>query len=1095
MTATLAQARALAWSRRAWPLACGYAAALCMVLLGLVKGRPEWLPRWPAPRVTLEAQVLQQKPDLEELARWIDISDLGIEDYSDATGELSPALLFEAGRLLNHTSDHRKIRGQRGWYSHWKHNIFYSPSLETPHGAASPVTLVYPLAKHASISAIRIRTRALETGVGGIQVVDLAELDIALADPAAHAILLEAGVPLAPWTPESDGGAPGFAVRGSELHYLPAGGAEGEEPGLTLLYLDRRTLEAVRPALSREKGLWRLCVVLALLAAFGLRGRLEGRAVLAVRLALCAALATAVFFSQLPRWSLFYVARDSSTYVGWSPDSVRDPAYPLFVRLASGGDLDLTGYEMDAPQRDRRGDPVLRVVQGQKLLRIAALAAVYLALSGGLSPPLVAVALFWISGGLLLNPVHDDSLMTEAFVQSLMLALVAVFFQYTRDRRGEWLPVAALLAAGMYLTRPAAVYAAGFLGAMLLQLAWGRRWKQFPIFAASLALLVALALTPPLLRMRAGEPSPMAPLYQLVQIGWALQFAQPADIGLMPDAETREFLERALVKRDELRRSGWIRKGVYQELSPSDFNGNLYRVAKPVAAAIGTQPHHMPELFARVSAPLRDRYRAEYRSTIRQYLAIAFEESTRLRQHALVWWLFLLAPLLALVSRSAIGFAGLVCVLGHVGHLLVVCLSQPPLKRFVYATESLAAIGLLALVPAAAIAGARGLRLALPRMRDHLATRKATRQRHPLLAAVRIISGNLLLCGFVLAFGLAGVEGWYRYREPLAAREKTLQRDPELGWDSIPPVQVVAQGTGGPTIAFVGDSFTHSTLWPSYTIDELRRRGRSFDGYSLGVAGHGTIQTWLKIQRHIDRYKPDVVALLFFAWNDMRDNFGHPGIYYNPQTRIRPFYSVAGDALELERPFVQPELISGSRIYERLVLNRAHQAMRSLGAEHDLDWVAENRLEVKLPYGNADSWTVFYRKEHQDGPYVAGAWKATERALADLHRLLSERGSRFLVFGIDNAFTVDPDVFERWVEEPAGFDPTLPLERLARVSERLGIEYVNCLPMLLKLRQELDRKVYNGPPGNLAGHFEPQAESALAQWVADVVLAETRSTF
>ena len=64
---------------------------------------------------------------------------------------------------------------------------------------------------------------------------------------------------------------------------------------------------------------------------------------------------------------------------------------------------------------------------------------------------------------------------------------------------------------------------------------------------------------------------------------------------------------------------------------------------------------------------------------------------------------------------------------------------------------------------------------------------------------------------------------------------------------------------------------------------------------NLGVSGYGTTQALLKLEATHRAIKPRAIVLLFFAWNDLRDNFPYPEIYYGPQRTTRPYLIVTPD--------------------------------------------------------------------------------------------------------------------------------------------------------------------------------------------------------
>jgi hypothetical protein len=350
----------------------------------------------------------------------------------------------------------------------------------------------------------------------------------------------------------------------------------------------------------------------------------------------------------------------------------------------------------------------------------------------------------------------------------------------------------------------------------------------------------------------------------------------------------------------------------------------------------------------------------------------------------------------------------------------------------------------------------------------------------------RVVAVNVAILLVLLPLTLLLAEAWLRASRPADAAASMFVADRQLGWDSKPSVETVADVGGGATILFIGDSFTHGTQWAGMTIGALRERGYPYDGYSLGVGGYGTIQAYLKLQRHIDRYRPEWVALLFFAWNDVRDNFGVPAIYYSPETRTRPYYR--GDRIELPER-VLPQWLTTSELYARLVVGREQAELERRKQALGTAWLRDADARTRAYYTDVDTWAPFYLPERQTERYVAEAWRDTERALVELKHLVDERGSRLLLIGIDNAFTVDADVHRLWAQGIDGFDATLPLARLGEIARRRGIDYVACLPALRELRARVGRKVYNGPEGNLSGHFEPEGERRIAELVSERIVA------
>lgn len=353
----------------------------------------------------------------------------------------------------------------------------------------------------------------------------------------------------------------------------------------------------------------------------------------------------------------------------------------------------------------------------------------------------------------------------------------------------------------------------------------------------------------------------------------------------------------------------------------------------------------------------------------------------------------------------------------------------------------------------------------------------------------RIVLINILFFALLLILVLGLFEGWLAYKDSSNKQGnfKTLKLDQKNGWESIPEITQIGKD-GASTIVFVGDSFTQGAHWPKDTVNNLANIGYSVSGYSLGVAGYGTIQELNKLSRNIEHLSPKVVVVLFFAWNDMRDNYSYPGIYYNAQTRSRPYYNFSTNPPSVSNRIMWPAWVQESRFYQEYVLPLLIQRDDKILNTLSFDEISKNKIAVLAGYGDTRSWDPFYRTKKQDSSYVSQSWLATQHALKGLKDIVETKyHAKLLVVGIDNAFSVDEDVLDYWVKDRVDFDSSLPLQRLGSVLAELDISYINALPALRELRANLGRKVYNGPEGNLAGHFERESENLIGKLVSEKV--------
>jgi hypothetical protein len=350
---------------------------------------------------------------------------------------------------------------------------------------------------------------------------------------------------------------------------------------------------------------------------------------------------------------------------------------------------------------------------------------------------------------------------------------------------------------------------------------------------------------------------------------------------------------------------------------------------------------------------------------------------------------------------------------------------------------------------------------------------------------VQIAFVNLALTAVLSFLALLVVE---RLLSRPSYRSPALSRSENLGWDTIrpyetlPPTEESARTAPGPRVVFLGDSFTYDMRWPRSALERIRKEVPNAGGANLGVPGFGTYQELLKLRAHFEDIEPHAVVLLVYAWNDFRDNFPYPGIFYNTQMRDRPYWGGIDSSTHL------PRFVLDSKIYERLLLRVAQPRIEGEIAARGIDYCGENQEQAVTYYDNIASWAPFYDPAKERSPYVRGAWENTEAIFRELKSFLDERGTALVVIGVDNAFTVDEDVYERWVVDTGlsgQFDVELPLRRLGELLGRLGIRFVSSLPAL----RSLSGKVYTGAPGHVGSYLGPEGEEKLAELAAAEVLS------
>ncbi|MGH9383217.1 MAG: hypothetical protein ACRD2N_02845 [Vicinamibacterales bacterium] len=346
-----------------------------------------------------------------------------------------------------------------------------------------------------------------------------------------------------------------------------------------------------------------------------------------------------------------------------------------------------------------------------------------------------------------------------------------------------------------------------------------------------------------------------------------------------------------------------------------------------------------------------------------------------------------------------------------------------------------------------------------------------------------------------LAVACLAAELYFRLRyPPTYTPDPGIVPDQTLGWDSVRPVTPLPLNAGNDlSVLFLGDSFTDRKEWPSEAQRRLRDAGIAIDGFNLGVTGFGTTQELLKLRQHTARLAPRAVVLLFFAWNDLRDNYPYPELAYGPQRASRPYLRVSDGATRVQAvPWTSAlhSSLLGSEVYLRIV-NRAMLRFNKAVFRWWPNLPSRLGWRAWVYYEEPVSWHPFYQASRASSPYVKGAYEVTMAAFRGIRDLAATRGAPLLVIGIDNAFTVDAEVADHFVKPFPDLDTSLPLARIAQLLESDRIAFVNAQPELLALREQTGRPVYSGPAGGLgiAGHLHPEADRLIgtiaARWLAE----------
>lgn len=214
-------------------------------------------------------------------------------------------------------------------------------------------------------------------------------------------------------------------------------------------------------------------------------------------------------------------------------------------------------------------------------------------------------------------------------------------------------------------------------------------------------------------------------------------------------------------------------------------------------------------------------------------------------------------------------------------------------------------------------------------------------------------------------------------------------------------------------VAVLGDSFVEAFQVPDEetfcAVLERELNGcaaleeRPVEVLNFGVSGYGTAQSLLMLKHHAWAYSPDVVLLVFFAGNDVRNNSCELEPY-----KVRPFFRLEQGDVVPDNSFRQhPDylkalskktqrkiaLIDRSRILQ--LLNETRNNWRRKATDRPVDDYGRPGIDdLALAPPKDATWEA--------------AWELAERLLVELNREVHDRGAQFVLVTATSSVQVHP---------------------------------------------------------------------------------------
>jgi hypothetical protein len=329
-------------------------------------------------------------------------------------------------------------------------------------------------------------------------------------------------------------------------------------------------------------------------------------------------------------------------------------------------------------------------------------------------------------------------------------------------------------------------------------------------------------------------------------------------------------------------------------------------------------------------------------------------------------------------------------------------------------------------------------------------------------------------------FHQPGVSGWVRTDEFTSFVKFNTQglRGPEV---SIP------KPTGTFRALVLGDSVVEGAQVAEDATMAGRLRtelatltgGRRVETVNAGVAGFGTGQQLLFLEREGLAYQPDLIVLVFTIANDPADNSLAVAQRWKLAAERRPFFVLQGGDLELQ-PFQAPPPEQWGAV--RTLLRDNSVVFTTL----ELWWIGKTVARAQgsvVPPRDAEHEVYL----NEVGDDWRSAWEVTDALLARVQATADAADVPLLLVLSPSEWQVYDDLWARELGDTSQsrrrFSPAAPNDRLAEIAARRGITLLDLRPTF---RAEA---AAGGPPVIFRkdGHWTEHGHAVAAREVASTV--------
>lgn len=261
---------------------------------------------------------------------------------------------------------------------------------------------------------------------------------------------------------------------------------------------------------------------------------------------------------------------------------------------------------------------------------------------------------------------------------------------------------------------------------------------------------------------------------------------------------------------------------------------------------------------------------------------------------------------------------------------------------------------------------------------------------------------------------------------------------------------------------------------------------RPVEVINAGVAAYGTAQELLYFEQEGFKFQPDLVVLMFYVGNDLRNNSYRLELEDRKlKLALKPYFDVDKQG--------RLELIPGPPVAPRdpvLAAFRDHSLLFNVIESSLYGSLSQETPREPIETVTPQHWPIRALFETDPDEEWLRAWRISEVLLATMKQRAAERGAPLVIVGVPDGRAMDE---QGWRAEVAGrrldqgrLDIDAPTNRLGEVAARIGVPYVNLLPALRQAVADGAGPVYYATDL----HWNATGHSVAAQVVAGALVAE-----